>query len=213
MKKFFNQDSTYNFVMVRLFDLLLLNILWYLTSIPLLTIGASTIALYDTTLKMIRNREGGIVRDFLKSFRSNFLQSIPATLILAAVLGILVADLHLLGGEEHAGAAILYGVCLVLLIALSALAGYVFPLMARFDNTVKNTFLNAGKIAAAHLPQTTFILVINSTPFLWFLISPKTFALIFWVWILIGISATAFINSFLLERIFDELISKKEEDI
>lgn len=72
MKKFFNQDSTYNFVMVRLFDLLLLNILWYLTSIPLLTIGASTIALYDTTLKMIRNREGGIVRDFLKSFRSNF---------------------------------------------------------------------------------------------------------------------------------------------
>lgn len=49
MKKFFNQDSTYNFVIARLFDLLLLNVLWFFTSIPLLTIGASTIALYDTT--------------------------------------------------------------------------------------------------------------------------------------------------------------------
>lgn len=212
MKKFFDQDNPFNLVMGRLFDLLLLNLLWFAASIPLFTIGASTIALYDTALKMVRDKERGIVRDFLASFRSNFFKSIPVTLILAAVLGILVTDLHVLGREEHEGAAIMYGGCIVFLIALSVLASYIFPLMARFDNTVKNTFLNAGKIAAAHLPQTMFILAINSTPFLWFLISPETFAMVFWIWILIGTSGTAFINSFFLELIFEGLISKKKED-
>ena len=61
-------------ILTRIFDLILLNILWLLTSIPVVTLGAATAALYSVLLSAAEKKEGYIVRDYWKAFRRNFKQ-------------------------------------------------------------------------------------------------------------------------------------------
>ena len=71
-------------------DIVILHFLWLLTSLPILTIGASTTALYYTTMKCIRNGQGGVVKLFFKSFRENFKQATGIG-VLALLAGVLCA--------------------------------------------------------------------------------------------------------------------------
>lgn len=201
----FEADNPFNSVMTKIFDVILLNLLFLVCSIPVITIGASATALYYVTMKMVQNREGGIIKSFFRAFRDNFRQSMPLTLILGVCMALLVADLHILGSSENSTAMIMYGGCVALLLAAGAVAGYVFPLLSRFENTVKGTIINAAKIAVTHLPQTAVILLVNSIPLIWTLVSPETFAPVFIIWIFVGMGAAAFVNSFLLVKIFDKL--------
>ena len=73
----------------------------------------------------------------------------------------------------------MYCFCIVLGIICAAVFSYVFPLLAKFENTVKKTFENGARLAASHIGQTLVITVVNLFPVLWFLISPQTFSAIF----------------------------------
>lgn len=212
VKEVFQQDNPLNAVMTKIFDLIVLNILWLVCCVPIITIGASSTALYYMTLKMVRNQESGIVKGFFKSFRKNFRQSVPVTLLLLLFVGILVTDFHILGNSGQKGNSVMYGVCITILIMGSAVFSYTFPLLAKFENTVRNTILNAAKIAVTHMKQTAVILVINFIPLLWLLISPETFSMVFWVWIFAGTGVSALLNSMLLVRIFDEFIPKDNKE-
>ena len=192
--------------MTKVFDVLLLNLLCILCSIPVITGGASMTAMYYVMMKLVRNEEGRILKGFFKLFRENFRQSVPLTLLFRAVIGILAADFHILGGNRQGSASVMYGGCITLFVLFMAVYGYVFPLLARFENTVKNTLLNAARIAVTHLPSTIVILILNCVPFIWFLVSPGTFAAIFWIWLFAGTGAAAFVNSLILARIFDEFV-------
>lgn len=213
MRNFFRQDNPFNNVMTKVFDLLLLNVLWLICCIPVITAGASTTALFYMTLKMVRDEEGEIMKGFFKSFKANFRQSLPITTVLFLAVGMLAADFHILGRSAKESEAVLYGGCVALLVIVIVIFSYVFPLLARFKNTVKNTFRNAGKIAVTHLPQTLLILIINCVPFLWLMISAETFAAIFWIWFFIGTSASAYLDSLFLVRIFDEFIPQDGEEL
>lgn len=205
MKKIFDLDNPFNAVMTRIFDLMLLNVLWILCCIPVVTIGASTIALYYVILKMVRNEEGAIAKSFLGAFKNNLRQSVPVTLILGGCTAVLAADFHILGGGNDGTSAVMYGGCVTLAVLLAGIFGYVFPLLARFDNTVKNTFANAARLAVFYLPLTAVMVLINVLPFLWFLLSPETFSMVFWIWFFIGTALTVFLDSCLLLPVFDKL--------
>ena len=90
LQSFFNYDHPIWRFMGRLGDMIVLNLLWLVCSIPVVTIGASTTALYYCTLKYVRNEDYGDFRMFFRSFKQNFRQAtliwIPMLLI-AAVLG------------------------------------------------------------------------------------------------------------------------------
>lgn len=94
---------------------------------------------------------------------------------------------------------------IVLGIICAAVFSYVFPLLAKFENTVKKTFENGARLAASHIGQTLVITVVNLFPVLWFLISPQTFSAIFWIWVFVGGGVQAFVNSLFLVKIFDRL--------
>ncbi len=212
-KNLFDQDNIFNTVMTRIFDLMLLSILWLLCSLPIITIGASTTALFYMTMKMVRNEEGAIVKGFFKTFCENFRQSIPLTIVFIAFVIVLVADFHILGSSQNGMDNILYGGCIALLIGGGAVFSYVFPLAAKFENSAKNTIINAAKIAVTHLIQTILLLVLNGAVFIWFFLSPETFSLIFWIWIFVGTGVIAYIDSLLLVRIFDEFIPDNRREL
>ena len=91
LQGFFNYDNPVWRFIGKLGDLILLNILWIVCSIPVFTIGASTTAVYYVTLKLARDEGDSTIRSFFHSFKSNFRQATAIWLILLAagiVLGI-----------------------------------------------------------------------------------------------------------------------------
>lgn len=208
-EKIFNAENPFNTFMSKVFNIIWLNILWIVCCIPVITIGASTSALYYMTLKMARDKDSEITAGFFNGFKMNFKQSIPATLIFIAAVAVLVVDYHVLGRSEQNGASIMYGICLTIGIFVACIFGYVFPVMSYFENTVKNIFINSAKIAATHILQTIAMFVLNILPLAWFLISPSTIIYFFWIWVVFGFSLTAYINSYMLMNIFEKLAERQ----
>lgn len=204
-KDTFRGDSAYSQIMTKVFDILWLSVLSILCCIPVITIGASLSSLYYVMLKLVRDEETAVTRNYFKAFKENFLQSLPVTLILLVIIGILAADFHILGQGGNQSTSVIYGCCVVILLAATAVFSYVFPLMARYQNTIRKTFENAARLAASHLWQTAVMVLVNLFPLGWFLISAETFAAIFWIWVFVGLGIQAFVNSLIIRKIFDKL--------
>ena len=78
--------------MGRLADFIILNLLWVVCSIPIITIGASTTALYTVMMKLVKNEEGYIAKGFLKAFKENFKQSTIMWIIFLLISIVFVVD-------------------------------------------------------------------------------------------------------------------------
>ena len=150
--KFLSYESKFSQIILKLCNCCYLNLLWLICSIPIFTIGASTSALYSVTLKIARNEDVIIHRQFFKAFRENFRQATVLWLILL-VLGLcLGGDIYILY-HLHTHATGTIAVILTLMLALVIVATiayvmilfYVFPLVTSVVNTniamLKNSFL------------------------------------------------------------------------
>ena len=89
----FNYDNPVWRFIGKFWDVLVVNLLWIICSIPIVTIGASTTAMYYVTLRLVRDEDGYTIRSFFKSFKDNFKQATAIWLIFLAVGLILGFDL------------------------------------------------------------------------------------------------------------------------
>ena len=97
--KLFSMDGKFLETFNKITDLVTLNILWLLCCIPIITIGASTSALYQVTLQIAENRDSYITKEFFKAFRENFRQ---ATIVwLAVIVGTDIYDFNSLICRLH----------------------------------------------------------------------------------------------------------------
>ena len=149
---FFSYESKFSQMMIKLSYSCWLNLLWLICSIPVFTLGAATTALYDVSLKIVRDEETSITRQFFRSFRRNFRQSTVLWLILLAAGLLLAADgwiLYHLRAASTGAMAVIWTLLLALIIVAAIIyvivLMYVFPLVASVSNTnwamLKNSFL------------------------------------------------------------------------
>ena len=183
-------------------DLICLNVLWLICCIPVITIGASTTALYTVMLKLVRNEEGYIFRGFFKAFKSNFKQSTIIWIILLLLGIVWTVDFRLAGLMPGTVGIVLSAIFLALGFMLLSVLIYIFPLTARYENGIKATFKNALILAVAKLPYTFLMVLITVAAVfasLW-----STFTLMFSLplWLIIGGSLIAWVNSYILRRVF-----------
>lgn len=201
----FRGDSAYSHIMTKAFDILWLSLLWLFCSLPIITAGISTTALYYVMIKLVRDEETAITRTFFRAFKENLKQGFAAGILLLLAIGIMVADFHILGGQGKSVSSVMYGCCVVILLVLTAVFSYVFPLIARFQNTLGRQFGNAARLAASCLGQTVLMVIVNLLPVAWFMLSPETFSAVFWIWVFVGMGVQAFINSLMLSPILKKL--------
>ena len=202
-------DSPLMRFLTKIADLMVLNILFCVTSIPLITIGASWTALYSVTLKMVRDEEGSVSRSYFRSFRQNFRQATLLWLGVLVVLALLVLDIRVLNGMAGGTAPGLLrvGVEILALLGIMVLQ-YLFPSLARFEASLADTLKNACIMALAHLPKTA-LMTAAAVGAVWItLINNTTIAIGLMVWPLIGFSLMAFGNSGILRTIFDNYVPK-----
>lgn len=207
MGKFFNLDSPIMSGLSKLADLIWLNILAFICSIPIITIGASMTALNYVALKMVRDEEGYVTRAYFKSFRQNFKQATIIWLIMLLVAAVIIGDLIIFGFSGIAFPAWVR----IALIAISVLAIFatmhVFPILARFDNTVINTFKNSFLMGVLSLPKTVLMMVIWAVPILISLYFFQAFPLV----IGLGTSGPVFLSAMLYNKTFKRFEPEEEE--
>lgn len=209
MSKLFRMDSPLMRFLTKIADLMVLNILFCVTSIPLITIGASWTALYSVTLKMVRDEEGSVSRSYFRSFRQNFRQATLLWLGVLVVLALLVLDIRVLNGMAGGTAPGLLrvGVEILALLGIMVLQ-YLFPSLARFEASLADTLKNACMMVLAHLPKTA-LMTAAAVGAVWItLINNTTIAIGLMVWPLIGFALMAFGNSGILRKIFDNYVPR-----
>lgn len=205
-------DNPITHMLGRLADFVILNVLWVICSIPIVTIGASTTALYAVMLKLVKNEEGYIAKGFLKAFKENFKKSTMIWLVFF-LLGILIAvdffSLKLMPGRLGGGLQVLFLVLGCMLVVASV---YAFALQARFENTIKNTLKNALILLFARLPYTILIMILSIGPVIITFMTLQTLVIGVMLWLVVGVSLVAWLNSFLLRHIFQKLEDVQSQD-
>lgn len=145
-------------------DLVVLNVLFVVCCLPVVTAGASTAALYTVLFRMGKKREGYVARNFIKAFKDNFRQATILWLILFGIFCLFAVDLRIcamLSGTLAAGLRIVF---LVFLFVMICLMSYAFPLTAYFSNSVWGTLKSAFWMSLGHLPFTISVLVFEALP-------------------------------------------------
>ena len=154
-------DGGFMTIMTKIFDVIFLNLLWILFSIPVVTIGASTTAMYYTAVKGIRRGRGYVFKNFWHAFKLNF---IPATVawVFVAFVGYLAMFSYMNVGffpNEVLRYAV-YFIDVFVGVICAMFAVYVFPLLSRFNMTKKQLFVNSLLLSIKHFLPWTLIMVI-----------------------------------------------------
>lgn len=197
----------------KLADLMWINILTMVCSIPIFTIGASFTAMHTAVYKLYKNEEGYITREFFKAFKANFKQSTLMWLLYLVIGLVLCGDIWLFyEGLVDMGTVVKVIIGVALVVYLFSLA-WVFVLQSRYENPIKYTMRNTIVVSMTHVLYSLMMIIL--------FISPVVLLLLFsWavpVCFLLGFSVPAFVQSILYSRIFDkiehpEIEEEKKED-
>lgn len=171
--KLFSVDGPLYQFFTRLLDMIKLNFLWLLFSLPIVTIGASTAAAFSITLKMVDEREGYIAKQFWAAFKANLKQGIPMGLLNLFFVYALYLDFQLFNAVE--GNPIYF---LILGIVGSVMCFcyfiYAYALLARYDNTLLRTIKNSMDISVKYVGRTLMIAVVLAVEIVVFMFSTST---------------------------------------
>ncbi|MGN8886702.1 YesL family protein [Blautia sp. HCP28S3_G10] len=213
MGRLFDMDNKFFRFMGRLADLCILNVLCILCCIPVVTAGASITAMFYVTMKMVRNEEAYIARSFFKSFKENFRQATVINIIMLVIAGVLYVDFRVAKSMPGTASTVFQYLFLIFAILYVMLFTYIYPVLAKFYNSIKNTFRNAILMSVRHLPYTVLMIIVSICPVLVFYIqSARAQSMLLLLLIMVGFALVAYINSFFFVKIFDRYIIQEPEE-
>lgn len=212
MGRLFDLDSPVFSFLSKMADLIYLNILTFICCIPIITVGASMTALNYVVLKMVRNEEGYITRSFFKSFKQNFKQATVIWLMILAATAVLAGDAFILSYSGLVFPSWLRIAVTVVGVVLMFTLMHVFPVLSRFENSIKNTFKNSLFMGILTFPKTLLMMVCWMVPVVITAFFLQALPLVF----AFGISGPAFACALLYNKTFKrfepagEIVSDEE---
>lgn len=209
----FSSNSLLGRFLNALSNIVILNFLWLLCSLPIFTIGASTTAMYYSFMRWLRRDDGYIHVNFFSSFKKNFKQSTIIWLIMLAI-GLMISFDFRIGilfnsgdGGSSTGKIILV-ISVILAIYYSFVLIYIFPILAKFENTIKDTFKNALLMPIAHLGYTSLIYFFIAT----FIVMTFISRFFIGVEVLTGFGLYGFLTTNIFITIFRKYLPDEIED-
>ena len=194
MARLFDFDNPVWRFMGRIADMFMLTLLWAVCSIPIVTIGASTTALYYVTLKMAENQESYIIKSFWKSFTENLKTSTGIwgiMLLPGVVLGASAAAVFQAGGQWM---PMFSWWLLILLFLYLLMLTLVFPLAARLDTGIKGLLYMAFMVAMKNFSWALLMTVVTFC-------AAALGIFVFWPLLLLEAGAVAYIHAVILVHV------------
>lgn len=208
--RFFSMDGPVFRFLTVVTDLIILNIVYLITCIPIVTIGPATCALYRTMIDKRYGRDAG-VGAYFRFFKMNFRQAVPRFLLSAAVGVILGFDIWYTRTGAVAAPHILVPVFIVLLVFLLAVSSWVLALTGQFENTAKGTFKVAALLAIRHFPV-SLLLLLRFVPALIAVLSAELFLILSFFIFLIYFALAAYLAAGPMSRIFLTFMPEEEQE-
>lgn len=204
MNKIFSLDSPWIQGLGKFADLIFLNLLYLVSCIPIITIGAANAALYDVTLRLSKD-DAIIWRHYWKAFAANFKKSTILWLIFLFVGGILYGCAICYWSYELPNENL--SLALLGIVAFVEFCSYswAFPLQAKFENTIRNILSNSLLFSWSYLPRTLLMAVLNAAAGIVFLFMPGVFVNFIYVFLLIWFSGSAYLATLLLKKPLKQL--------
>lgn len=204
MYNLFSMDNPVFSFLGKMWDIILISIIWALLCIPIVTIGPATTALYYTVVKVVRRERGYLLREYFHSFKTNFFSGMILGIILTAVFFILYIDLNFAKSIEDPNTRfILLAIFTAFLFIILGGAVYVFPILSRFTMGKMQIIKTSLLISIRHLPTTILMLVIVGFFVLVVRIIP--------IFIFILSGACILLCSLPLEKVLKKYIPKTED--
>lgn len=206
MRNLFRYDNSVMQVLGKITDCICISLLWLIASLPVITLGASSTAMYYAINRCVRRGEGGIWGAFWKSFRENFKQATTLGLILTALYVVLFASCY--SGYIMYAADKLPGFVFIFLVIVTCVitmwAEYLLPCLARFNNTITQTLRSCALIALMNIPASFLQVLILLASLLAILIYPLAIAVL--------PAACTLLNCHILEKIFVKYMSAEDRE-
>lgn len=155
----FSIEGRFYQFMVQFKDLVILNFMWILFSIPLITIGASTTAACAVAMKMYKNEEGYIGRMFVKEFKRNWKKGTIAWLMMLFVMYVIYLDNQIIKAMENPP-ILLFVASIAAVVLLVVCFLYTFALLARYENSVWNSMKNSYQLILRYFGRTIFMVLV-----------------------------------------------------
>ena len=209
MRKLFDVTNPFWTFVGRLVDAFLLHLCWLLCCVPIVTIGASTTALYAAMMKDVADEDAHYIRAFFKSFKQNLGQGIILGLIYLIIGAILAYAIFLFSQVVEANGGGFYLAAEVAAIAFCFIwlmtVVYAFPLLARFYNTIPKILMNSVYLSLKHFGWTILMdLIIVVYAFVVFYLQFLP------ILILGGYGIVALIHAYILNHLFKPLIEESQ---
>ncbi len=157
--------SRINEALTALIDLIVVSVLWLLCSFPVVTLGASTAALYYAVVKCIRHDRGGVTATFFRGFRQNFRQATLVWLLILLYILVIAGDAYALGQMGFGSGSFIYVLSRLLFLPPLFLFAWIFPYLSRFENTLKGS-LKFGLLLILRYPLKSLLLAAELLAFL-----------------------------------------------
>ena len=158
-----NYDNIFIRMLSRVGDAMLLSILFVLSCVPIITIGAAFTSLYYTAMKGISGDDGYIWKFYTRSFKQNFKQATGMWMLFLVAFFILGVDIWFwmtqwkASGNAIAKPFLFVSVVLLTLVVMTFI--YAFALQAKFDNSWKVQLRNAFLLSIKNFPMTLLMLL------------------------------------------------------
>lgn len=209
MFKLFDPESPFGRGMEKVWQLIILNVLWLVCSLPVITLGAASTALQSVLFALLRGEDERIVRRFFAAFRENWKRATAAWLVLLLAIALCLFDWRFAELMDS------------FLWKLMAVAGFqivgmvctfLFPLMARYDNTVGNHLRNALLLGVGNLPRLLLVWLVWSGPVLLTVWSADALHFMILLWLMAGVSGLSLAGLRILKPVFDRLDEGSREE-
>ncbi|MBE7070285.1 MAG: DUF624 domain-containing protein [Ruminococcaceae bacterium] len=213
MASFFDKRSIPMRILTALCNLMLVNFCFLVGCVPILTIGASLTSLYRITIKIAAGENPSVFREFFSCYKQNFLKSTGFFFVYCLLTAFFSFEIYMVRTMLPQQYQWSMYPAFFFLFAIFASASYAFPLIAWFDETVKQTIKNSLLLALTNLPTTILFAVVSAgVAAAWYFETIITFSIL----IFMGFGIIAIIFSFFLKKIFEKhgaVITSDEESV
>lgn len=212
MGKIFNLDAPIVQAVGNVGQMMIASLTWLLFCLPVVTVGASTVALCRVMFNLKEDKSCAF-KEFFKAFRESFWKATALWLLLLACVVFLVAGFYGMVLVENAilrMAALMLFCMLFFLVYIIAI--YVFPLTAYFENTVSGTIRNAIGMGLGNLRQTIFAIAVTMLPLVLMLVSMKLFVTLLFLMVVTGPGAICYGVVCVLRPVFLRYIPDEEKE-
>jgi len=199
----FAVDSPLMRFLNRFADLMILNLLFLVTSLPIVLLGASLTALSGTAMRIARGESESVTGDYLRALRRDLRQGTVLGLVVGGLGLVLAAWWVVIGGLAVPALVrlLLYAICGVLAFRLTVVALFAFPYLATFDDGLRTVLRNARLMSVRHPFASLTLLAVTGLPVVVTVFYPKV-AVFGLLWFLFGFAGVAFLAGIVLVGVF-----------